>query len=177
MARCLLLSLAVHGGLLIGLDAPPAIRFSPPPPPMTLRWRAASPPPETGAKLRTPAPASVRAARRSPAGAIGRGVGAPDAASLGPLASPRDLFETAMRMARDEGLRSERQRGADGLRRQPPEGRLARALAQPQGGEKLLADGTYRITTRAGASYCLNEVPAYQRGGMSEALRIASTCP
>lgn len=177
LARSLLLSLVVHGGLLIGFDAPLAVRFSPPAPPIMLRWRVTAPPPGTGVQLRTPAPTSARAGRRRPTGAIAQADVAVDGAALGPLAPQRDLLESARWTARDEGMRIERHKRGDGLRRQSPEGRLTQVLAQPQAGETLLANGTYRITTPAGVTYCLNEAPAYQRGGISEALRIASTCP
>lgn len=65
----------------------------------------------------------------------------------------------------------------DGPRQDSPENRLARALVRPQAQEKLLANGTYKITTSAGTTYCLNEPPGYDRGGPGEAMRIPSTCP
>lgn len=147
-------------------------------PPLTLFWHAAPLPGETAATLRAPAPARSGAAQREAAGASRRAVAAPpDGVHSSLRISTHDLLENAMRTARDEALRIERQGRADGPRRDAPESRLARSLAAPQAQEKLLAGGVYKITTRTGATYCLKEPPDYNRGGLSEALRIASTCP
>ncbi|MFZ2852945.1 MAG: hypothetical protein WAZ34_02390 [Rhodocyclaceae bacterium] len=173
LARCLLLSLFLHGALLTVNDRQPASKVSRQMFPLALTWTAPTAPREN-----TGAPIDGGTAQHSMTSAKRKVASTSESASTLPTdGSIHDLLENARQTARDEALRIERQGKTDSPRQDAPENRLARALARPAAQERLLANGTYKITTSAGTTYCLNEPPDFNRGGLSTALRVASTCP
>lgn len=89
-------------------------------------------------------------------------------------AAANELMEQARRAARVEAIRMER----EVLRAPAPAGEGSDAYhASPGSRERRFADGTVRVNTRWGTSYCLKPPPEFARGGPGDGVTAPTNCP
>lgn len=89
-------------------------------------------------------------------------------------ASANELMEQARRAARTEAIRMER----EVLRAPAPAAEQGDAYRASHGShDRRFADGTVRVATRWGTSYCLKPPPEFARGGPGDGVTAPTNCP
>jgi len=191
MAACLLAALALHLLALSRIRLPvQPLAGIPSMLSVRLPSRTVADPATTGAMRAIgsgpPAPAPRSRPPGSPAASVTTeqtvGTATPNVATGSPPAtSPAaaQLIESARRLVRQytrEAVPGEKPLVSP-LADRPAMPALERALRTRAAGDTVLANGTIRVRTAAGTTYCLQPPPDILRNGPFEPMAVPSTCP
>lgn len=185
LARCVLLALLVHL-LLLSLPGTRARSVARVAPGLHLHLTSAAPEIEPGiGQHGTDQPKAIRNRRAIASVPVAATSGGGERMAVETGASGNSASPTTSRLiesARDIARKVAREQNGDRRQNGLPEDRpalpaLDRALRKAPAGEMRFVGGALRITHESGASYCLQAVPEYAKGGLVEPLSVPGTCP